>query len=264
MKILITGFGYAGASLSYFLSQKGFEVTVFDTFNEKSNTSTRVSAGVLLPITGKRKVLSFNVQNVLPFALSYYQELQDKSALTLLHTLDICYINNSYKDVNDWYGRSSNPEYSNYIRDFHKDIHKTIKSLYGGFIISNSGFVDSLNVLRACQKLLINSVYFESRILDYEKIIICNDHIEYEGRYFDKLIICDGFSHFKNPFFDKISFKPVKGEIVDFVSNELSQKYIINGNIINYLNKNGKEFIDRLDVREKNDISKFKIREFFP
>lgn len=41
-------------------------------------------------------------------------------------------------------------------------------------------------------------------------------------------------------------------------------RYIINANIINYLNKDGKEFIDRLDIREKNDISKFKIGEFFP
>jgi serine/threonine protein kinase len=41
-------------------------------------------------------------------------------------------------------------------------------------------------------------------------------------------------------------------------------RYIINANIINYLNKDGKEYIDRFDIRDKNDIFKFKIREFFP
>ena len=41
-------------------------------------------------------------------------------------------------------------------------------------------------------------------------------------------------------------------------------RYVINGNIINYLNKDGKEFIERFDIREKNNIMSIKIREFFP
>jgi serine/threonine protein kinase len=40
-------------------------------------------------------------------------------------------------------------------------------------------------------------------------------------------------------------------------------RYVINGNIIDYLNKDGKEFIDRFDIRGKNDIFKIKIRDFF-
>lgn len=41
-------------------------------------------------------------------------------------------------------------------------------------------------------------------------------------------------------------------------------KYTINGNIINYLNKDGKEFIESLDARGKNDIWNIKVRDFFP
>ncbi len=37
----------------------------------------------------------------------------------------------------------------------------------------------------------------------------------------------------------------------------------INGNIINYLNKNGTEFIKSLDFREKENIWNIEIRDFF-
>jgi flavin-dependent dehydrogenase len=52
MKVLIVGQGYAGSMLAWFLLNNGVDVTVAD--RNDQDGSTRVSAGIMLPVTGRR------------------------------------------------------------------------------------------------------------------------------------------------------------------------------------------------------------------
>ena len=48
---------------------------------------------------------------------------------------------------------------------------------------------------------------------------------------------------------------------LEFITEDT--KYVININIINYLNQDAKEFISRLDIRETSNLWNVKIRDFF-
>ena len=48
---------------------------------------------------------------------------------------------------------------------------------------------------------------------------------------------------------------------LEFITEDT--KYVININIINYLNVDAKDFINRFDIREKSNLWNIKVRDFF-
>ena len=63
---LIIGQGIAGTLLAYFLQKKGASILVIDDAYERA--ATQVAAGIINPITGRRYVKSWRVDELIPFA----------------------------------------------------------------------------------------------------------------------------------------------------------------------------------------------------
>ncbi len=75
--ILIIGQGISGTFLSWYLQQEGFSFLVID--QPQSNTASKVAAGAINPVTGRRIVKDLMIDEVLPFALDAYQQLGEAS-----------------------------------------------------------------------------------------------------------------------------------------------------------------------------------------
>jgi glycine/D-amino acid oxidase-like deaminating enzyme len=70
---LIIGQGICGTMLSWFLHTEGKSFLVLD--DEKENTSSKVAAGIMNPVTGRRYAYTWMIDEVMPFAVHTYQEL---------------------------------------------------------------------------------------------------------------------------------------------------------------------------------------------
>src|SRR3982750_3045194 len=70
---LIIGQGICGTMLSWFLHKEGKSFKVIDNANE--NTSSKIAAGIINPVTGRRYVTTWMIDEVMPFALQTYKEL---------------------------------------------------------------------------------------------------------------------------------------------------------------------------------------------
>lgn len=110
------------------------------------------------------------------------------------------------------------------------------------------------NYPEALSKKLYSKEFAKEEAIIYKRL---NGRIN-EERY---------FSHSKNKqelkevykFFIQQTKNPE--ENIEFITEDT--KYIVNLNIINYLNQNGSEFMNRLDIREKNNIWNVKVKDFF-
>ena len=60
--------------LSYFLHKEGKTFLVID--DNESNTASRVAAGVINPVTGRRYVTTWMIDEVMPFAIGVYEEFE--------------------------------------------------------------------------------------------------------------------------------------------------------------------------------------------
>ena len=70
--ILIVGQGICGTMLSWFLNKAGKSFLVIDDNN--ANTPSKVAAGIINPVTGRRFVYSWMIDIVMPFAAETYNE----------------------------------------------------------------------------------------------------------------------------------------------------------------------------------------------
>ena len=85
--ILIVGQGICGTMLSWFLQKAGKSFLVIDDNN--ANSPSKVAAGIINPVTGRRFVYSWMIDTVMPFAAQTYNEIGKFFAQKLIEQKDI-------------------------------------------------------------------------------------------------------------------------------------------------------------------------------
>ena len=72
-EFLIIGQGISGTWLSYFLQKANRSFIVID--NDQPNSASRVAAGIINPVTGRRIVKTWMIDELLSFLVPAYEEL---------------------------------------------------------------------------------------------------------------------------------------------------------------------------------------------
>ena len=81
-EFLIVGQGISGTFLSWYLQKAQRSFFVIDHF--EANASSRVAAGIINPVTGRRIVKTWMIDALLPFALNAYQEFGSHLGITAI------------------------------------------------------------------------------------------------------------------------------------------------------------------------------------
>jgi glycine/D-amino acid oxidase-like deaminating enzyme len=231
MRVLIVGNGFAGSQLAYFLSEGKVEVTLLSYSDFHSKCSTSISAGIMLPFTGRRKVLTFNADQILPFAINHYAQLEFSSGISILNDLEVVQLIRDAGEYNDWIAKSSDTNSSGFIGTI--DMGKYIDGLnnFFGFVqLRFSKSVKSLELLEAV-KQQSSHVHYEEGRFNFENLQTIDSGLIYNQEYYDRLIFCEGYRVIQNPFWKNLPFMPVKGEMIEIYAPKLSLDSILNGSI---------------------------------
>ena len=208
--VLIIGQGVSGTFLSYYLQKEGKSFLVID--NNYSNAPSKITAGIINPVTGRRLVTVWMVDEVLPFAWKAYQEIG--------HELDITAI--SQKTIIDFF---PNP----FMRESFLEKLETGDKYVHAYAEQNH-FNDFFNYDLGCgeirpvytahletllpawrQHLKKKNILLEENF-EIGQLKVEADKIHYKNITAEKIIFCDGTSSFENPFFKQLPFAPNKGE----------------------------------------------------
>ena len=81
-EFLIVGQGISGTFLSWYLKKARRSFVVIDHF--EPNSSSRVAAGIINPVTGRRIVKTWMIETLLPFALNAYEEFGAHLGITAI------------------------------------------------------------------------------------------------------------------------------------------------------------------------------------
>ncbi|MDQ3291058.1 MAG: FAD-binding oxidoreductase, partial [Bacteroidota bacterium] len=82
---ILVGHGLAGGILARTLSQESYKLAVFDTY--KFNSASRVAAGLINPLAGKRFAKSWLAEKLVPYAIAFYQKLEQELGIQVWHSL---------------------------------------------------------------------------------------------------------------------------------------------------------------------------------
>lgn len=211
---LIVGQGVAGTLLAHFLSQSGQSILVVDEYRESA--ASQVAAGIINPITGRRYVKSWRIDDLLPFARRTYRELESLLGVPVFYERNIIRTLFNKGEENDWLARTAEPGYGPYMLDRAELGEYALKTTlaYGYGELSQSGQADLPALTRAYRAKLMETGQLLSEPFDFGALEIGEGELAYKGLSARNLVFCEGHRGAGNPYFGYLPFGGAKGEVL--------------------------------------------------
>jgi len=223
---IIVGQGLAGSILAYQMYKNGisFKIISDSTIPKASD----VAAGLFNPLVFKRLTKSYAVELCLPAMINTYREIEEllnQSFLVEKQMLKPL----SEQESELWQVRAKQPDFEKYITNItEKQELSGLHHFYKYGIVNHTGNLKLGFMLHELQKWFTSNDWFIDAPFTHEDLIIKADSVEWNGIQANGIIFCEGVKVQDNPWFDFIHLRPVKGELLEIVCEELPEEYILN------------------------------------
>ncbi len=223
---LIAGQGLAGSWLAWFLMQHGKRVLVADA--RSGAHSSRVAAGIINPVTGKKMVLTWLADELFPFAHSIYPQLERFFDKRFFFPLPVVRVFNSAKQANDWSVKAADPEAAPFIdEDFRPDIGQ-LNAPHGHAVFRYGGWLDTEIFLDEMRSYLEKSEALTTQNIAYDDLDLRKEDVRWKDVEARHVIFCEGWRVKENPWFRHLEIYPNKGEVLTIHCPGLNQQAILN------------------------------------
>ncbi|MCW3112488.1 MAG: FAD-binding oxidoreductase [Segetibacter sp.] len=223
LDFLIVGQGLCGTFLSYYLLKAGKSVVVID--DNKPFTASKVASGVINPVTGRRIVRTWMIEDLLPFALQAYGNLGDALGKSLIRTCSLLDFHPSLQ-MKEAFDKRLNEE-PEYLHETNESDWKTIFNFYfGAGEISPCLLIDIHSMLSGWRNELQKKHLLIEENLDVEKLVVSEQKVTYKDLTATKIIFCDGVNGISSPYFKNLPYSANKGEAIIARIPELDVRYI--------------------------------------
>lgn len=198
---LVVGQGLAGTVFAWQAIRRGKRVLVID--REDQITSSKVAAGIVNPVTGKRLVKTWRFDELWPVARDFYQGFGAK------FFREIPVIRLFENGV-----QAAKARGATLPADFDRS---TFDCRFGGLESKEGGQLDVAEFLRhSRERFIAADSYRRGEVTNLDEV---------EARC---VVFCQGSEGRDHPLFDRVPLRPGKGEILDLNILDLAEHRIVN------------------------------------
>ena len=212
---LIIGQGLAGTLLGHRLEKAGKTVCYLD--HPQQTAASEVAAGIINPITGRRYVKSWRIDDLLPEARSLYAELETLLGIKLWYDLPLVRTLFNRSELNQWDVRSGDDSYQQYTED-NPDLGVFSELTQPAFAyagIRETARVDIAKLVSSYREKLTQEARFIATAFDYDSIRTNSDgNFNVATFEAEAIIFCEGWRGRENPWFNYLPFGGAKGEVL--------------------------------------------------
>lgn len=211
---LIIGQGLAGTLLTHFLLENNQTVHVIDA--PEQTAASQVAAGIINPITGRRYVKSWKIDELIPQAETTYSALERQLGISIFHRQNIIRSIFNHREEQDWYARTLEPTYQKYIvtQPNPADFAGHTDTVYRYGELTHAGRVDIRLLVTTYRMWLSERAQFTPTVFEYDKLVVETDHVQYGDIRAQRLVFCEGHRAIHNPLFNYLPFGGAKGEVL--------------------------------------------------
>ncbi|MGB3801751.1 MAG: FAD-dependent oxidoreductase, partial [Lewinella sp.] len=186
----------------------------------EQQAASEVAAGIINPITGRRFVKSWRIDELLPEARALYTQLEDLLDVTLWYDLPLVRTLFNRGDQNDWLARSGDEGYAEYLEDDPAlgDIPIVTDPAFAYAGVRHSARVDVATLVTSYRDRLLRRNQLTATALDYANLQVESHAVRLIGqgteRSFDRVVFCEGWRSRFNPWFGGLPYGGNKGEVL--------------------------------------------------
>ncbi len=210
---LIIGQGLAGSIIAWQALLTDKSVCVIDpcpAFN-----ASKVAAGIIDPIAGRRYSQAWNAHIVLPYLATFYPKIEAITGQTYYYKKPSLRFFTSLEDRLLWEKKHTYPRLIRYFNtppqaSFHPDITPP----YYGVEATESAYLDTKKFLQDTQTLLRSKKMFIQDHFDRSKLQLTDTGCHYNHITAKFIIFCEGYEVSNNPLFNWLPWNHSKGNIL--------------------------------------------------
>ncbi len=217
-EIIIVGQGICGTFLSYYLHKAGRKILVYD--EAKPFTSSKVASGVINPVTGRRIVRTWMIEDVMPFAVNIYHQLEKELDISIIQQTNILDFHPTPQMQMAFDERL--PQETQYLKKAEQpeQWQQYFNYPFGIGETNPCWLVDVQALMNAWRNRLKQNNQLVEENFNPNKL---------QPSTFNPqpiVIFCDGVAGFNNPYFNKLPYSRMKGEALIVSIPNLPRKNI--------------------------------------
>jgi glycine/D-amino acid oxidase-like deaminating enzyme len=208
--VLVIGQGVCGSFLSWWLERAGLSYMVID--EERPTAASRAAAGLINPVTGRRIVKTWMIDELLSFAEKTYASMGKELEANCLRPAKIIdFFPTPQMRLAFLKRLEEDPQYLELPAD-ELDWSSLFNYELGYGMITNCFLADLPTLLPAWRRHLLLQNALEPVRFDLASLVVEKDQIRYKDITASYVIFCDGIESFNSPYFNRLPFAPNKGE----------------------------------------------------
>ncbi|MBJ7879043.1 NAD(P)/FAD-dependent oxidoreductase [Gelidibacter salicanalis] len=226
---IIVGCGLAGVSFCEELRAHDKSFVVFD---DQSQQSSIVAAGLYNPVILKRFTGVWKAQEQLEMLTPFYEHLEKLLGVKLDYKLPVYRRFASIEEQNEWFNASDKPILENYLHaQVITNSNAAIDAPYGFGKVLETGRIDTSTLLKH-YKLFLKTInnYINERF-DYAALAFDETSITYKNITAKYIVFAEGFGMVHNPFFKNLPLNVAKGEVLTIKAPNLKMEFILKSSV---------------------------------
>lgn len=216
---IIVGCGLAGISFSEVLKANNKSFILFD---DASQQSSKVAAGLYNPVVLKRFTAVWKAQEQLGIAIPFYTKLESELDVKIDYQHSIYRRFSSIEEQNLWFTAADKPVLEPFLStDIKRNTNKNIDANFGLGEVLHAGRVDTKFLISNYKNDLKSKGVFREERFQYSDLEISEDKLIYQNIKAKHIVFAEGFGVKHNPFFKHIEIEGTKGEVLTIKAPDL-------------------------------------------
>ncbi|NRB82581.1 MAG: FAD-binding oxidoreductase [Winogradskyella sp.] len=226
---IVVGCGLASISFCEQLRQNNHSFIVFDDTSQKSSL---VAAGLYNPVILKRFSEVWKAKEQLEIAQALYKRIEDHLNIKIDHELQLLRRFTSVEEQNMWFDASDKPKLEPYLSlTLLKNSNAHIDAPFGFGEVLKAGRLDTETLIDEYKSFLRAKGCLIDTTFSYNLLQLDESMVNYENLSTKNVVFAEGFGIKQNPYFKSLPLNGTKGEVLTIRSKALKLTQAIKSSV---------------------------------